>query len=149
MVRRDGTYRCIRWDIQSNAEEQRTHLVGVDISDHEPIVTDNGFWSVPGTARAAPGPGHLQRDRMLSLYARGDLSEDRWQRQDRELREQEEPLEHRLADLTRARPLASVPDLATARRRWDEGGVHWWRAFLSALIRSVKVNRHPLASPRH
>ncbi|HEV7828338.1 MAG TPA: PAS domain-containing protein [Pseudonocardiaceae bacterium] len=39
MLRRDGTYRCIRWDIRSNAEEQCTYLVGVDISGHEPIVT--------------------------------------------------------------------------------------------------------------
>lgn len=45
----------------------------------------------------------LQRDRVLALYARGDLSEDRWRRQDRDLGEQEGPLERGLADLTRAR----------------------------------------------
>lgn len=39
MLCRDGTYRCIQWDIRSNHEEQRIYLVGMDITDHESIVT--------------------------------------------------------------------------------------------------------------
>jgi hypothetical protein len=38
---------------------------------------------------------------------------------------------------------AVVPSLASARERWDRGDVPWRRAFLSALIRSVTVSRHP------
>jgi PAS domain S-box-containing protein len=39
MLRRDGTYRRIRWEIRSDPADQRMHLAGVDISDHLPIVT--------------------------------------------------------------------------------------------------------------
>lgn len=39
MLRRDGTYRRIRWDLRSDLQEQLIYLVGVDISDHEPMVT--------------------------------------------------------------------------------------------------------------
>jgi hypothetical protein len=38
-VRSNGTYRRAQWDIRSNPEEQRLYLVGMDITDHEPIVT--------------------------------------------------------------------------------------------------------------
>lgn len=44
----DGTYRCTQWDIRSNLEEQRMYLVGMDITDREPLVTDKrvlvGSW---------------------------------------------------------------------------------------------------------
>ena len=62
MLCRDGTYRCIQWDIRSNHEEQRIYLVGMDITDHEPIVTDQRLlvgswdWHIPtNTATWSPG----------------------------------------------------------------------------------------------
>ncbi len=48
MLRRDGAYRLVQCDIRSNHEEQRTYLVGLDITDREPMVTDKrvlvGSW---------------------------------------------------------------------------------------------------------
>jgi PAS domain S-box-containing protein len=85
MLRRDGTYRCIRWDIRSNPEEQRMYLVGVDISDHEPSVTGKRVlvgswdWHIPtDTAtwsdgmfeiyRIPPGPAWHLRTALQRLY---------------------------------------------------------------------------------
>jgi PAS domain S-box-containing protein len=85
MLRRDGTYRCIRWDIHSHQEEQRMHLVGVDITDHEPIVTGKRVlvgswdWHIPTNTATwsagmyeiyglAPGSGCSLETALQRLY---------------------------------------------------------------------------------
>ena len=83
------------------------------------------------------------KDRNYDAFQDGIVDKDRYLRRERELDDRRDRVQDRLMHVMANATAAVVPSLAAARERWDRGDVPWRRAFLSALIRSVTVSRHP------
>jgi hypothetical protein len=83
------------------------------------------------------------KNRNYEAFQDGIVDKDRYLRRERELDDRRDRVQGRLMHVMANATAAVVPSLAAARERWDRGDVPWRRAFLSALIRSVTVSRHP------
>jgi DNA invertase Pin-like site-specific DNA recombinase len=83
------------------------------------------------------------QDKNYDAFMEDIVDKERYLRRKGELDARRESVEVRLVDLTSGLLLDAVPSLDAARERWERGDVPWRRAFLSALIREVRVGRHP------
>lgn len=82
-------------------------------------------------------------DKNYDAWQDGLVDKDRYLRRKAELDHRLEAAEKRREDLMSGLMLDGVPTLEAARERWDRGDVPWRRAFISALVREIRVRPHP------
>lgn len=83
------------------------------------------------------------KDRNYDAFQDGIVDKQRDLRRERELDERRDVVQERLVRVMSQVVMSAVPSLDAARERWARGDVPWRRAFLSYLIKEVRVARHP------